>query len=70
MVVCFNFVFLFILVFMNVGNVDRCYLICKIWGVDYFIKIKWKIVFFLGKNSIDEEMRKMKKEVEIYGDMV
>ena len=58
--VCPNSVFLLILVSTNVGNVDRRHLIRKTWGADYSIKTKWKTVFLLGKNSIDEEMRKAK----------
>ena len=68
--ICPNSVFLLILVSTNVGNVDRRHLIRKTWGADYSIKTKWKTVFLLGKNSIDEEMRKAKKEAQIYGDMV
>ena len=68
--ICPNSVFLLILVSTNVGNVDRRHLIRKTWGADYSIKTKWKTVFLLGKNSNEEEMRKAKKEAEIYGDMV
>ena len=68
--ICPNSLFLLILVATNVGNVDRRHLIRKTWGADYSIKTKWKTVFLLGKNRNDDEMRTVKKEAEIYGDMV
>ena len=68
--ICPNSLFLLILVSTNVGNFDRRHLIRKTWGADFSIKSKWKSVFLLGKNDNHDEMSKVKKESEIYGDMV
>ena len=69
-VICPNSLFLLILVSTNVGNFDRRHLIRKTWGAEYSIKTKWKTVFLLGKNDKHDEMGKVRKESEIYGDMV
>lgn len=70
MICLLDFLFFFILVLLNVRNFDRCWLIWKIWGIDYLIEIKWKIVFFLGKNNNERVMENVIVEFGVYGDIV